>query len=90
MKDFLPLGSVVLLKGTDRRIMVVGRVQIDEENKYHDYSGVLYPEGFQSSDKMYIFDQEAIQRVYSLGYQDAEEDYLRGYLAEELAKRGIE
>ena len=30
MKDFLPIGSVVLLKETNKKLMIIGRVQICE------------------------------------------------------------
>mgnify|MGYP003560431573 CR=1 FL=1 len=38
-KDLLPIGSVVLLKGGDKKIMVCGRIQDKEgENTIYDYS----------------------------------------------------
>ena len=45
-KDLLPIGSVVLLKGGDKKIMVCGRIQAKEgENTIYDYSACYYPEG---------------------------------------------
>ena len=38
-KNLLPIGSVVLLKGGDKKIMVCGRIQAkDGENAIYDYS----------------------------------------------------
>ena len=40
MKSILPLGSVVMLKGGEKRIMIYGRVQIQQgSDKIWDYIG---------------------------------------------------
>ena len=68
MKDLLPIGSVVLLKNAKKKLMVCGRIQVDlnsgEEKIYH-YSGCLYPEGLIDPDKLFLFNNEDIERVYS-------------------------
>lgn len=73
MKRFLPIGSVVLLKESKKRIMIVGvkQKQIDSE-KVWDYSACLYPEGIIHPDRLYLFDSEQIERVYFVGFQDGE------------------
>lgn len=73
MKRFLPIGSVVLLKESKKRIMIVGvkQKQVDSE-KVWDYSACLYPEGILASDKMFLFDAEQIERLYFIGFQDGE------------------
>ncbi len=73
MKRFLPIGSVVLLKESKKRIMIVGvkQKQIDSE-KVWDYSACLYPEGIINPDRLYLFDSEQIERVYFIGFQDGE------------------
>lgn len=74
MKDYLPIGSVVLLQGGKKRVMIYGRKQIQKENqKEWDYIGCLYPEGNISEDYMYLFNHENIEKVYFLGFQDEEE-----------------
>ena len=73
MKKFLPIGSVVLLKDSQKRIMIVGvkQKQADTE-KIWDYSACLYPEGILDPDKLFLFDSEQIERLYFIGLQDGE------------------
>lgn len=72
-KKYLPIGSVVLLKDSQKRIMIVGvkQKQADSE-KVWDYSACLYPEGLLDPDKLYLFDTEQIARLYFIGLQDGE------------------
>lgn len=73
MKKFLPIGSVVLLKNSKKRIMIVGVKQKQVgTDKVWDYSACLYPEGILDPDKLYMFDTEQIERVYFIGLQDGE------------------
>ena len=73
-KNLLPIGSVVLLRGGEKRLMISGRIQTKEgEDVIYDYSGVLYPEGMIGSDNMYFFNRDAIDRVFFIGFQDFEE-----------------
>lgn len=73
MKKFLPIGSVVLLKNSQKRIMIVGvkQKQVDSE-KVWDYRACLYPEGILNPDRLYLFDSEQIERLYFIGFQDGE------------------
>lgn len=73
MKKFLPIGSVVLLKDSQKRIMIVGvkQKQVDSD-KVWDYSACLYPEGILEPDKLFLFDAEQIERLYFIGLQDGE------------------
>lgn len=73
MKKFLPIGSVVLLKESQKRIMIVGvkQKQVDSD-KVWDYSACLYPEGILNPDKLFLFDNEQIERLYFVGLQDGE------------------
>ena len=48
-EKYLPIGTVVLLKNTNKKIMITGYLtaSIDEKNsndEYYDYSGCLFPE----------------------------------------------
>ena len=71
----LPIGSVVLLHNSQKKVMIVGVCQHsgNDPDKIWDYTGVIFPEGFLAPDKMFMFDNEQIQQVYALGYQDAEQ-----------------
>lgn len=70
----LPLGSVVLLKGATKRVMITGRIQVRSgESKIYDYSACWYPEGITGSKEMFFFDHDAIDRLFFVGFQDEEE-----------------
>lgn len=75
LNGLLPIGSVVLLKESKKRVMIVGVAQRSANNpdKIYDYTSVLFPEGYLSGDKMFMFDNEQIHQVFSIGYQDGEQ-----------------
>ena len=71
--ELLPIGSVVLLKDSTKRVMIVGLKQRQEnEEKIWDYSGCLYPEGMLDPDHLFLFDHEQIQTLFFIGFQDGE------------------
>jgi hypothetical protein len=74
MNDFLPIGSVVLLKGGVKKIMVVGYMAIDQRNqeKIYDYCGCIYPEGLLKSDQALLFDRNQIESICFEGYKNEE------------------
>lgn len=68
----LPVGSVVILKGANTKMMVLGYLKYGPENRtdIYDYAGCLFPQGYHSPEKTYVFNHDGIERVYFLGYQD--------------------
>ena len=73
-KDLLPVGSVVLLKGGEKRVMICGRIQTRAgSTDIYDYSACLYPEGIVDPKSMFFFNRDSIDRVYFIGMQDSEE-----------------
>ena len=50
-EKYLPIGTVVMLKGASKRVMVTGFCAIkgNNKNRMWDYTGCMYPEGFLSS-----------------------------------------
>lgn len=75
IKQLLPIGSVVLLKDAEKRLMIFGVCQTDRENrKDYDYVGVLYPEGNVGEEVRFLFNHEDIQQVDFEGYRDDERD----------------
>lgn len=85
MEKYLPIGSVVLLKGGKKRIMITGFVpKSPEGNKVFDYSGCLYPEGIISSNENLLFDHDQIEHVYFIGLNDEEERQFKAKLNEAL------
>ena len=92
MKEkFLPIGTVVMLKGGTKRLMVTGYCMLDKKNrnKMYDYSGCLYPEGMVSSDQTALFDHSQIEQVYFVGLEDDEEKSFMEKLKAALANQNI-
>ena len=76
-ENLLPIGSVVKLKGGQKRLMITGFLQVEqEENKKNvwDYSGCLYPAGMITSENNYVFNHSQIEEVYFTGLVDEEEE----------------
>lgn len=87
-KTLLPIGSVVLLKGGQKRLMICGRIQTDVATgiKY-DYSACYYPEGILNSKELFMFNNDNIQRLFFVGFQDGEELAFRHFIEDELKKK---
>ena len=81
-KEVLPIGSVVLLKGGTKKLMITGFCSIDNENtsKVYDYTGCLYPEGIINSSEIRLFDSDQIDEVYFRGFEDEEQIQFRNIL----------
>ena len=84
IKELLPIGSVVLLNGGEKRLMICGVKQTDTEGEEieYDYLAVFYPEGFMGGDYQYLFNHEDIDTVFFTGYEDDERQEFIGKLAE--------
>ncbi|GAB2024482.1 DUF4176 domain-containing protein [Lactovum odontotermitis] len=65
---FLPIGSIVILKGALKKLMIVNRASV-LEGKYFDYGAILYPEGL-IDDNLAYFNQEDILKVVFEAYTD--------------------
>lgn len=87
-EKYLPIGTVVMLKGGTKRVMIAGFCAIseDDKEKMWDYSGCMYPEGFLASDETCLFDHEQIEKVFYLGLIDEEEEIYKSNLKEALEK----
>lgn len=72
---YLPIGTVVLLKGGSKRVMIMGFCPMAESDKtkVYDYTGVLYPEGYLNPNQVCLFDHNQIDKIYCLGLSDEEE-----------------
>lgn len=83
-EKFLPIGSVVLLKGGTKKAMITGFCSIAEEDKtkVYDYSGCVYPEGYLNSNQICLFDHNQIEEIFFIGYEDEEEKDFKKELAE--------
>lgn len=77
----LPIGSVVLLQGGNKPIMIYGRKQISHNTqKIFDYLGCLYPEGYISEDYHILFNHSDIEQVLFRGFENEDEKRFRHYL----------
>lgn len=73
-ENLLPLGSVVLLKGANKRVMVFARIQtIVGKGDIFDYAACSYPEGLADPQNVIFFNHDDIARVYFIGFQDSDE-----------------
>ncbi|UNT96653.1 DUF4176 domain-containing protein [Allobaculum mucilyticum] len=79
--QFLPLGSVITIHSTPRRMMIVGRIQKDiNTGAVYEYSAVPWPEGMISSRRTFLVRQKQIERVLFVGMQDEQEFEFRALL----------
>ena len=82
----LPIGSVVLLKESTKKVMIIGFCQKeissdngdygdygDNKETLWDYAGCLYPEGYIGPTQTYLFNGEQIDKIFAAGYQDEEQ-----------------
>lgn len=70
-EKFLPIGSVVLLKNADKKVMITALCSIALDKKeIYDYSAVIYPEGVIDNKDTLLFNHDQIKEIYSVGYMD--------------------
>lgn len=83
-KDLLPIGSVVLLKGGSKKLMIIGLKPTKESqpDDVYDYIGVLYPEGFISNEYNFLFNHEDINDVVFTGYNNPERESFVEFMQE--------
>lgn len=75
MKELLPIGSVVLLKGATKKLVIIGVLQVNpSEEKTYDYLAVPYPEGYIGSDHNFLFQHSDINDVIFCGYTNPERE----------------
>lgn len=81
-KKFLPIGTVVLLKGGKKELMIIsycifpagevydknGPVEDVGETMF-EYGGCVYPEGMVTSDQLFAFNHDQIEKVLFRGYE---------------------
>lgn len=87
-QKFLPIGSVVLLKGATKRLMITGfcTMAVDDKSKMYDYSGCLFPEGVISSNETALFNHDQIERIFCIGFKDEEQERFMTRLKDLLEK----
>ena len=84
MKEYLPLGTIVILKEGEKAIMIYGRKQLHATTREeYDYVACLYPEGNINEEFTYLFDHDQINEVIHTGYSDdADKEFVAEFLQE--------
>ena len=86
--ELLPIGSVVLLEGGQKRLMIYGVKQRDVETKEeYDYIGVIYPEGNMGTGTQFLFNHAQINEVVFRGFSDEERENFINNLADFYAQK---
>lgn len=99
MKErFLPIGTVVLLKGGTKEIMITSycifpknteiknNQEVKPQKKLYEYGGCTYPEGILDTDIVYAFNHEQIEKIYYMGYETDAQKELSAALDKEYEK----
>ena len=91
LEQVLPVGTVVLLKGGMKRLMIMGYQQSNTENlaRVYDYVGCEYPEGFIKVEDLVMFDHQDIEHIFALGLQNEEQVEFRNALENELIRLNL-
>lgn len=78
---FYPIGTVVILKGGNRPLMIYGRKQMQvTSGMMWDYVACLYPEGNITDKYTFFFQQEEIEKVLHMGYNSPYEEKMQKLL----------
>lgn len=76
--SYLPIGSVVLLKGATKKVVIIGYGVVEKgKTTIWDYLGCAYPIGVISSEKNLIFNKEQVAKIIQVGYTDEEGEKFR-------------
>jgi len=99
---FLPVGTVVLLKGGKKELMIISYCiipsgeaydkngKIDVKDTMFDYGACVYPEGMITSDQLFAFNHGQIEKIVYMGYETDKQKEISKILVgglEERAKR---
>ena len=98
-EKFLPIGTVVFLKGGKKELMIISYCivpsgeaydkngKIDVSNTMFDYGACVYPEGMITSDQLFAFNHEQIEKVVFMGYETDKQKDISNILVGGLAER---
>lgn len=85
-RGILPIGSVVKINNANIKVMVIGYMpqEADNPDNVHEYSGIIYPLGYQREDQIVQFDADQISAVEFIGLQDLEQMSFESILMEQM------
>lgn len=98
-EKFLPLGTVVILNGGQKELMIMGYCiiptneaydksgKVDIQGKMFDYGACAYPEGMITSDQLFAFNHENITKIVHMGYETDKQKELSKFLIEGIKER---
>ena len=85
-EKFLPIGTLVLLKGAKKKVLITSYLILSKgensEKRVFDYGGCPYPEGIIESNYAVGFDHDNIDKIFQLGYEDEDSKALNKLLKE--------
>lgn len=62
--NYYAIGTVVTVKDHPKKLMIIGIAQLNmEEEKFFDYMGVIYPEGYVGPASCVLFNTADIEEV---------------------------
>ena len=70
IRRLLPIGSIVILKKTTKKIMIIANnlvSEVDGKNTHYDYSACLWPEGVYDTNKSFLFNDSDIKTIVNYG-----------------------
>ena len=90
--DYLPLGSIVILKGGVQKVVINARGLVSMATNpagFFDYGGSLYPQGIVG-DQILYFNHKDIARVVFEGFSDDDDKMMVENINEWYSKTDIE
>lgn len=94
LDKYLALGSIVLVKGNVKKLMIVARGVLagkEPEKKLFDYGAVLYPEGLMD-ERLIFLNHGDIYKVVAEGYSDSDDEIMNENIKnwiKEVKNRGL-
>ena len=89
--DWLPLGTIVSLDGSEQKAMIIGRVQKDINNPdvQFEYTAVLYPQGLVNPKENYMFNLSQVKRIHFLGFSNEENEAFEKQMNQYIEENNI-
>lgn len=75
--DHLPVGTIVKLKESTKRMMIIGYEMKNSEEKKYDYVACLYPEGISETTRIALINNDDVENIIFFGFIDAEYQVFR-------------
>ena len=90
--DYLPLGSIVIVKGGVRKVLIIARgigSKFNGKNQFFDYGACLYPEGLIGDNLMFFNHADIAKTIFS-GFSNEEDEMMVQNINDWVAKTEVE